>query len=164
MSSSPEVARAVERQRVGLKLIVTYKFVKAALMLAVALWLSIAPGAAYRSLEQLAHQLADGGAAFARAGHWISDHLSSGVVVRGALLAWLDSASSALEGFLLMSGKSWAHWLVIVGLACLLPFEILSIGHRPDIGKFVVLAANVLIVAYLARVQLQRAQFHKVGA
>jgi uncharacterized membrane protein (DUF2068 family) len=161
MSLPPDVARAVERQRVGLRLIVTYKFVKAALMLGVAVWLTLAPGAAYRSLETLAHQLEDGGAAFARAGRWISDHLSSSFVIRGALLAWLDSASSALEGFLLLSGKTWAHWIVIVGLACLVPFELLSIQHRPGIGKFVVLGVNVLIVVYLARGQLQKAQLHK---
>jgi uncharacterized membrane protein (DUF2068 family) len=156
MSSSPEVARAGGRQAVGFNVIITYKFCKAALMLAVALWLTIAPGAAYRSLEMLAHELAEGGAAFARAGHWINDHLSSNIVVRGALLAWLDSVSSALEAFLLLSGKTWAQWIVIVGLACLLPFELLSIEHRPGIGKFLVLGANALIVAYLAREQLRK--------
>jgi Predicted membrane protein (DUF2127) len=156
MSSSPEVARASGRQSVGFNLIITYKFCKAALMFAVALWLTIAPGAAYRSLEMVAHELAEGGAAFARVGHWINDHLSSNIVVRGAVLAWLDSVSSALEAFLLLSGKSWAQWVVIVGLACLVPFELLSIEHRPGIGKFLVLGANALIVAYLAREQLRK--------
>ena len=147
-----------ERQRFGFKLIITYKFCKAALMLGVALWLTTAPGSAYRSLEFVARELAEGGAAFARAGHWIREHLSNSMVIRGAILAWLDSVSSALEGFLLLSGKTWAEWIVIVGLACLLPFEVLSLEHRPGLGKVIVLLANLLIVAYLARLQLRKAR------
>jgi uncharacterized membrane protein (DUF2068 family) len=126
------------------------------MMFGVALWLTTAPGAAYRTLDLLARELAEGGAAFASVGHWIHAHLSSGVVIRGAILAWLDSASSALEAVLLLSGKPWAQWIVILGLACLLPFEILSIEHRPGIGKFLVLVANAAIVAYLARCQIQK--------
>jgi hypothetical protein len=145
-----------DRQRFGLKLIITYKFCKAALMCGVALWLTLAPGAAYRTAELIARELAEGGAAFARAGHWLREHLSTGIVVRGAVLAWLDSISSAIEGFLLLSGKSWAEWVVIVGLACLLPFEVLSLEHHPGLGKVAVLAANILIVAYLVRIQLRK--------
>lgn len=145
-----------ERKRFGFKLIISYKFCKAALMFGVALWLTIAPGAAYRTLELVARELAEGGAAFARAGHWIREHLSNSIVIRGAILAWLDSLSSALEGFLLLSGKTWAEWVVIVGLGCLLPFEVLSLEHRPGWGKVLVLLANVLIVAYLARLQLRK--------
>ena len=64
--------------------------------------------------------------------------------------------SSTLEPVLLLSGKTWAQWVVIVGLACLIPFEILAIEHRPGIGKFLVLGANAAIVAYLAWVQLRK--------
>jgi uncharacterized membrane protein (DUF2068 family) len=147
-----------ERQRFGFKLIITYKFCKAALMLGVALWLTVAPGAAYRTLEFVARELAEGGAAFARAGHWIREHLSNSFVLRGAILAWLDSVSSALEGFLLLSGKTWAEWIVIVGLACLLPFEARSLEHRPGLGKLLVLVANILIVVYLVRLRLRKAR------
>jgi uncharacterized membrane protein (DUF2068 family) len=158
MPNSNDVAPAPETRQVGFRLIIVYKFVKAALMFGVALWLTTAPGAAFRTLNLIARELADGGAAFARAGHWLQAHLSSSIVVRGAVLAWLDSLSSAAEAFLLLSGKTWAQWIVIVGLACLLPFEILSIEHRPGIGKFAVLGANVLIVAYLARAQVRKAR------
>ena len=158
MRSSHEVTQAEERQRLGFRLIIGYKFAKAAMMFGVALWLTTAPGAAYRTLDLLARELAEGGAIFARASRWIHAHLSSSIVIRGAELAWLDSGSSALEAFLLLSGKSWAQWIVILGLACLLPFEILSIEHRPGIGKFLVLGANAVIVAYLARGQIQKAR------
>ena len=125
-------------------------------MLGVALWLTFAPAAAYRTFELVARELTESGAAFARAGHWLREHLSNSIVVRGAVLAWLDSASTALEAFLLLSGKTWAAWVVILGLACLLPFEVLSLEHRPGIIKGFVLAANILIVVYLARIELRK--------
>jgi uncharacterized membrane protein (DUF2068 family) len=156
MPSPTDAPRADERQRVGFRLIIGYKFCKAVFMFGVALWLTIAPGSAFRTLEWLARELAEGGAAFARASHWIRAHLTSGFVLRGALLAWLDSASSALEGFLLLTGKPWAEWVVIVGLACLLPFEILAVMHRPDLARFLVLLANIAIVAYLARQRIRK--------
>jgi uncharacterized membrane protein (DUF2068 family) len=151
-------ATRVQEHQLGFRLIVGYKFVKAALMLAVAIWLTAVPGSAYRLLTELARELAEGGAAFGRMGHWIQHHLSSTFMVRGAILAWLDSLSSALEGALLLSGKPWAHWIVILGLACLLPFEILSLEHRPGIGKVLVLVANVAIVVYLARGEIRKAR------
>ncbi len=156
--SAPTNLRRSDERRVGFRLIIVYKFCKAAFMLGVALWLTVAPGSAFRTLEWLARELAEGGSAFARASHWIRDHLSSGFVLRGALLAWLDSATSALEGFLLLSGKSWAEWVVIAGLACLLPFEIASLAHRPGLAKLVVLVVNVAIVAYLARLRLRKGE------
>jgi uncharacterized membrane protein (DUF2068 family) len=159
---SPSAAAAAEaRGHLGFRLIIGYKFAKAALMFCVALWLTIAPGEAYRTLDFLARELVEGGAAFARLGNWIHAHLSNNIVLRGAVLAWLDCVSSAVEGFLLLSGRTWAQWIVIVGLAGLLPFEILSIGHHPRVGKFLVLAANVAIVAYLARGQILKARTHR---
>jgi uncharacterized membrane protein (DUF2068 family) len=151
---------AAQRKQVGFRLIIGYKFAKAALMFGVALWLTIAPGEAYRTLDFMARELVEGGAAFARLGNWIHAHLSNNIVLRGAVLAWVDSVSSAVEAFLLLSGKTWAQWIVIVGLAGLLPFEIASILHHPRIGKFAVLAANLAIVAYLARGQILKARAH----
>jgi uncharacterized membrane protein (DUF2068 family) len=153
---SAQEEAAEQRGHLGFRLIIAYKFAKAALMFGVALWLTIAPGEAYRTLDFIARELVEGGAAFARFGNWIHAHLSNTIVLRGAVLAWLDCVSSAVEGFLLLSGRTWAQWVVIVGLACLLPYEILSIVHHPRIGKFVVLAANLAIVAYLAWGQVQK--------
>ena len=45
---------------------------------------------------------------------------------------------------------------MIVGLACLIPFEVLSIEHRPGLGKVIVLALNALIVLYLARIAIRK--------
>ena len=160
LPAAPPATPVDKHQHAGLRLIIGYKFCKAALMLGVALWLTISPDSAYRTMELLARELTEGGLVFGRAGRWIQEHLSNSIIIRGAILAWLDSATSALEAGLLLSGKSWAQWVVIVGLAALLPFEVLSIIHHPVIGKFVILGANVLIVAYLAREQLLRARAH----
>jgi uncharacterized membrane protein (DUF2068 family) len=145
------VKSAAHRRELGLRLIITYKFVKAPIMLILALWLTFAPGAAYRSLDALAHELAEGGVAWARAGAWFQENLTHRAVTGGAVLAWLDSTSTAIEGFLLLSGKSWAQWTVAAGLACLLPLELLSLDHRPSATKLMVLIANAVIVIYLVR-------------
>lgn len=158
MPLATEPTRKSEQERIGFRLIIAYKFAKAAFMLGIALWLTFAPNAAYRAAQLLVRELTEGGTAFARTGRWISDHLTGHVLIRGAELAWLDSITSAVEAILLRSGKPWAQWVVILGLACLIPFEINSILHVPRIGKFVVLGVNVLIVAYLARVQLREAR------
>jgi len=145
------------RPAAALQLIIAYKLAKAALMLGVAVWLTFAPGAAYRSAQWVVRELTEGGSAFAWAGRWISAHLTGHLLVRGAELAWLDGLTSTVEAGLLWSGRPWARWIVIASLACLIPFEIHSIVHVPRIGKALVLAANVLIVAYLARAQLRTA-------
>lgn len=156
--SPGEAATRAEERQLGFRVIVGYKFIKAAIMLGIAIWLTVVPGSAFRAFEELARDLAEGGAAFARLGHWIHAHLSHTIMVRGAILAWLDSLSSALEGALLISGKPWAHWIVILGLACLLPFEVLSIAHRPAIGKSLVLLANTMIVVYLAYSEIRKSR------
>jgi uncharacterized membrane protein (DUF2068 family) len=155
-SSMQAVSRAEQRRRFGFRLIITYKTIKAAVMFVVALWLTAAPGAAYRALDSLAHELTEGGVEFARAGSWIHAHLSSGIVSKGAVLAWLDSLLGTVEVVLLRSGKSWANWIVIAALACLLPLEIRSLAHRLSAGKLLVFIANAAIVAYLAWDQIRK--------
>jgi hypothetical protein len=157
-SSKPVPTAAQAHKAAGFKAIITYKFLKASLMLGVALWLTLAPHSAYRTLDALARDFDEGGLIFGRLGRWIHDHLSNTFVAHGAILAWLDSISSAVEGGLLLSGKTWAEWVVIISLALLLPFEAHSIWHRPSVGKVAVLGANALIVGYLARAQLLRAR------
>jgi len=140
-----------KRREWSLRLIIGYKFVKAAIMLTLALWLTLAPGPAFRTLERLAHELTEGGIAWARAGAWLQANLTHRVVAEGAVLAWFDSVSTTIEGALLSIGSSWAEWIVAIGLACLLPIEALSLEHRPGIGKLLVLLANAAIVVYLVR-------------
>jgi len=135
----------------GLRLIVGYKFAKAPIMLVLALWLTAAPDSVLRSMEFLARELADGGMIWSRLGAWIQAHLTGTAMTEAAVLAWLDAASTALEGILLLTGKAWAEWIVVVSLASLVPLELLSMETRPGLLKSAVLVINVAIVIYLVR-------------
>lgn len=144
----------------GIRLIIVYKLVRAPLMLAVAVWLTVAPGSVHRVVAHLAQELAEAGATWARAGAWLDAHDTSTVTADAAALAWLDTAMTSIEGLLLLSGRPWAEWVVIAGLGALIPLELLSLEHRPAPGKWLVLLVNALIVGYLAlrRVLLERGQ------
>jgi hypothetical protein len=143
------VASAVPRRQWGIRLIIAYKFLKAPAMLGLAIWLTAAPAAAYLSLGTLVHDLAEAGPIGAHAAHWLSANLSKSIVTEAAILAWLDALTTLIEGFLLLRGGVWGEWMVALGLACLLPFELLSLVHRPNAAKAALLAVNAVIVVYL---------------
>ncbi len=145
----------------GIQLIVAYKFVKAPLMVALAIWLTLDARAAVAVGERLARTLSEGGAYLAGVGHWIHAHLTHKVVTGGAIAAWLDSISTALEGILLWMGKPWGEWLVTLGLGSLIPLELFSLARRMDAGKALVLAINTAIVAYLAWRRIRALKRHR---
>jgi len=133
----------------GLKLIIAYKVAKVPVMLALSVWLTLAPWNAYEVVAEIAYQLSSAGSIFARLGDWIADHLSLRALRGAAALAWFDTLFTATEAVLLILRKPWSEWLVAIGLGALLPFEIVSLGRRFSIGKLVVLAINAGIVWYL---------------
>jgi len=133
----------------GLKLIIAYKVAKVPVMLALSLWLTLAPTKAYEVVAEIAYQLSSAGSIFAPLGDWLASHLSLRAVRGGALLAWIDTLFTAAEAVLLILRKPWSEWLVAIGLGALLPLEIVSLGRRFSIGKLVVLAINAVVVCYL---------------
>ena len=139
----------------GLRLIIAYKFVKAPLMLSVAAALTFAPVPADHFLRHVAAQLSEWGAVGWRFANWIEPRLTTGVEHRAAALAWLDGTATLVEGILLLSGKVWGEWLVVAGLAVLLPFEVLAMVHRPTVVRAVILVVNALVVVYLVRDRLK---------
>ena len=118
-------------------------------MLALSIWLTLAPSNAYHLVARIAYDLSSAGHIFARLGEWIANHLSLHALRAGAALAWLDTLFTATEAVLLILRKPWSEWLVAIGLGALLPFEIISLTHRFSIGKLVVFAINVAVVCYL---------------
>ena len=146
---SVRMKAAEDRRRWAIGLIIAYKFVKAPAMLVLALWLTVAPAAAYQSLGALAHDLAEAGAIWAHAARWLHANLSRSLVTEAAILAWLDGLTTAVEGLLLLRGGAWGEWTVAVGLACLLPLELRSLAHHPSVAKAALLALNAVIVGYL---------------
>ena len=65
--------------------------------------------------------------------------------------AFADGILSAVEGFALRAGHWWAPWLVVIGTSVLLPWEVIEVLKHPHWGRFLVLAVNLGVVAYLLR-------------
>lgn len=146
-----QAAGSAAERPLGLRLIVGYKSLKAIVMFGLATWWSVAPASALRLAEAAATELSAHGATFVRLREWVEQHLSRRVVTGGAILAWADGVATVAEVVLLLLGKPWGEWLVALGIASLLPVELVSMGRRPGYGKLVVLIVNAAIVVYLFR-------------
>jgi hypothetical protein len=137
----------------GLQLIIAYKVVKAPLALLLAGYLALNPGGAVHATLALAHELSEGGALLGKLAGWLERHVTLHAVNRGALLAALDGVVTALEAILLWRGHAFGEWVVVLGLAALVPFEALSLERHPGPLRVLVLVVNVAIVLYLARLR-----------
>jgi uncharacterized membrane protein (DUF2068 family) len=137
----------------GERLIVAYKFGKAALQVcaAMALWLAVATGLAGRLVDAAiavgdhsVHPLA------ARLAHWLGGMATPPRLHVLALLLGADALVSAAEGWVLRRGYTWGRWIVVLSTAALLPVELYEILHRPRIARMVIFAINAAIALYLA--------------
>jgi hypothetical protein len=137
------------RRPTGLRLIIGYKLVKAPLMLGLALWLTLWRDHADDFISDLAGRLAEGGWLLHRIGIWLELSVSPGVLKGAALLAWLDTVSTSAEAGLLLLGKPWGEWLVVLGVGALLPLEVYWIAHHPNWSRAGVLGVNAAVFAYL---------------
>jgi uncharacterized membrane protein (DUF2068 family) len=144
-----------ERRPGGLKLILAYKCVKAPLVLALALVLTLNPRGALHAVDVAARDLSEGGALFAHFARWLELHLTQRAVGRGAILAWLDGLTTTLEAFLLWRGHAWGEWLVVAGLGALVPFEAFSFEKHPSPMRLGALLVNAAVVAYLVVLRLR---------
>lgn len=152
-----------ETRPVGMRLIITYKFVKGPISLALAAALTFASARSLHALEWIIHEFTDWGPFMARVGHWMHRHLSNGLTGKAALLAWLDGSSTVIEGILLATGFGWAEWIVVAVLGALIPFEAYGFIRHPTSTRAAVMIVNALVVAYLAwrRLQAERAHLHE---
>jgi uncharacterized membrane protein (DUF2068 family) len=137
----------------GLRLIVTYKFVKAALQVAgaVLLFYGAAHGLNARLIE-VAEKLREHAVhawsnVFAAALLRFTHSKHSLAFTAYALLA--DAVLSAIEGWAISRGHTWGEWLVVVTTACLIPIEIDALFHHLRVGRVILLVVNVAIVRYL---------------
>jgi uncharacterized membrane protein (DUF2068 family) len=138
----------------GLRAIIAYKTIKAAVQLGLGLvlallwpfglphWLGALSRASRRHFTQgwashLAALLAAG-----------STHRR----IAFAILALsLDGALTAVEAWALRRGRWWGPWLVVAATASLLPVEIYEFFRVPRISRALLFAVNLLMAAYLAR-------------
>jgi uncharacterized membrane protein (DUF2068 family) len=149
-----------------MRLIITYKFVKGPISLAIACALTFASAQSIAFLQHLIVELTDLGPFTAKLGHWLHAHLTHSITGKAALLAWLDGSSTVIEGILLATGRGWAEWVVVAVLGMLIPFELYGFIRHPSETRAAVMAVNVLVVAYLAwrRIQAERAHLHALHA
>jgi len=157
----PQAARdGSDARPFALKLIIAYKFVKAPLVLVLAVLLTVSPLGAEHAARVLARELSEGGALLAKIGAWLGLHTTGKDVHHAALLAWGDGLATLLEGVLLQRGHAWGEWIVVATLAALIPFEAVSLERHPGPLKVVVLTLNVAIVIYLAARRWQQRGRH----
>jgi uncharacterized membrane protein (DUF2068 family) len=143
-----------EPRALGVRLIVLYKAVKAAIEIGLAIALAVlAAVGELGPLRELAVQLRENLAS--RWSLFVGRALAALASERGVHLLELglavDGALSAFEGWSLARGYRWGPWLVLAATALPLPLEIYEIvrTHRPS--RVVLAVANAAIVLYLAR-------------
>jgi uncharacterized membrane protein (DUF2068 family) len=125
--------------------------VKAPVALLLAAYLAFEPSFALHETLRLSHDLSEGGALLKQLAAWIDRTATAHALSRAALLAALDGLTTALEAFLLWRGKPWGEWLVVLGLALLLPLEARALLRHSSVLRALVLTLNLAIVAYLTR-------------
>ena len=155
MTTEPAAERPL-----ALRIIIIYKVVKSAAVLGLALALTLASGYAFTQIRHLTRNLLEHHGLLHEAALWMQNHLTISTVKTVRVLAWLDGLTTALEAGLLISGKTWGEWLVVAGLAALLPFEVQAAIRHGHAAHYVVLIANTAIVIYLVQRQLLKHKLH----
>jgi uncharacterized membrane protein (DUF2068 family) len=148
---------------VGLRLIIVYKLVKAAVQgaLAIALLLlghsALTARLADFTLRASRHVEHAWTAALART---VAKLLTPNHLALASLALALDAGLSAVEGWALERRYRWAPWLVVFASGSLIPFELFELARRVRVGRALVLVLNLAIIAYL----LRRARAHRASS
>ena len=145
----------------GLQLIITYKLVKAPVMLVLAALLIFRADVSQHFVEHWSFELASGGGYLHSIGLWLQAHLGIRVLRGARWVALADGLLTSLEAILLLSGKSWGEWLVVAGVSALIPAEILSLIHRFSGVKVLVLLTNLAVAGYLLFRRLRSLEQHR---
>jgi len=158
----PSVSPGLAGSPVGLRLIITYKVLKAAVQAALAALLPILQRLGVTSFwalrmtrlaEHVAHRST---AALARR---IAALLTPTHVALISIALALDAALTGFEAWALHRRFRWAPWLVVVAGSTLIPFEVVELARRPRVSRAAILVVNLLIIAYLvARARQEHAK------
>ena len=138
----------------GLRLIIAYKLVRAALALCAAAVLLAFIGSGHGEqlrdwADALRHHLASHSASVL-AQHLV-DALTPVHVRLAALALTLDGLLVLLEGWALWRGYRWGAWIVVLSTAALLPIEVIGLWHHRRAGRLLLLLANSAVAVYLIR-------------
>lgn len=147
------VKAEVHRPDFGLRLIIVWKCIKAAIMVglgiaAIALmhsdihqlavdlvsWLGIDP--ARPSIEKFLGRLTG---------------LTPGRIAAIGAGAMVYAGVNLIEAWGLHRRRTWAEWMTVILTSSLVPFEIYEIAKEPTLGKVIALIVNIAIIIYLLR-------------
>jgi len=161
--------RGAEAEETGVKAIVAYKVVKAALQVvaAVVLFYGARHGLAAsltRFAEHLRHHAVNAWSNFVI--HALERFLHARhSIVFTAYAALADAVLSGVEGYALWRGYAWGEWLVVATTASLIPFELYALTRHLRVGRVILLVVNVAIVAYLvSRARQRHAEIRRAQA
>ena len=134
-----------------LRLIAIFKFLKAALLVAIGIGLF---RVLHRDLgDVLAHWIEalrlDPGRHFVNLALEKAAHFSPAQVKKLGLGSFVYAGLFLAEGTGLWLRKRWGEWLTVIITSSLVPVEIYEIHRHSSYAKIVVLALNVAIVLYL---------------
>jgi uncharacterized membrane protein (DUF2068 family) len=155
----PAAPAGEQPEALGFRLIVAYKFAKAAaLLLLGTLILSFASAGLADELRTVAlnmrnHATAAWSVALAK---WLMNAATSRNLRVVAIASLLDAAASLFEGWALHRRFGWSRWLVILTTSSLLPFEAIAIVRHFSAGRVALILINVFIVVYLVRHHISR--------
>jgi uncharacterized membrane protein (DUF2068 family) len=145
---------SADRGAIGLRLIVAYKLIKAALGLALAAVFAAAVlGGGAGELHALALGLRQHvvSAWSIRVANLLVTATTRGHLELTAVALGLDGLLTLVEGWSLRTGYAWAPWLVVIATGSLIPFEFHALVQHVRLGRVLILLVNVTIVAYLVR-------------
>jgi uncharacterized membrane protein (DUF2068 family) len=138
----------------GLRLIIGYKFARAAAGIALGAGL-LALGAAGLAahlndvVDYIRHHAA---AAWSIALVEYLLDVATGRMLKVVSLAILvDGLFSLFEGWVLYRRYAWSRWLIVITTASLVPLECYSLYRHLSTARIAILLVNVLIVLYLVR-------------
>jgi uncharacterized membrane protein (DUF2068 family) len=146
---------APKSSEVGLRLIIAYKLVKGSvqLVLAAVLLGAVELGTASEWLKDVVlfirHHFAS--ATSVKVAELLMSLATPRHLGLTALALALDGGLTLCEGVALRQRRWWGPWLVVVATGSLLPYEIVELVRFPRMGRLLLVVANALVVAYLAR-------------
>jgi uncharacterized membrane protein (DUF2068 family) len=138
----------------GIRAIVTYKTVKAAVqggaaVTLIALWPFGLPAQIQEFALALRHHVTHGWAL--RFAETLVRHTSRRSLKWTIVALALDAILTGIEGWSLAAGYAWGPWLIVLATSSLLPFEIYEFLRKPRILRALLFLINLLIVIYLGR-------------
>ncbi len=151
------MTRADRAPETGLRLIIAYKVVKATVAVLLGTLLLGASGFALADVQALATSLLRHATSAwsIRLAKTLLDAATARNLQIIAVACLLDAALTGVEAWALHRRFWWSGWLVVAATSALLPFEGIALVRHFALGRVVITVGNVLIVAYLVRLQLR---------